>query len=262
MDLLPRLDPASVCAVPRSFAVGPFLQLVACSRAKSPFSWMRAHPLWLHVQFANLILGNIGLVILAGQSLKVSATLVTVCLQRMSLQQPAYLDDLVLPESSKCLCNDAGPVASLQAEGGFSSSTHTVIRTPQLVHDRYNENQNIKLSEWSAISGFICALFTFCVPHLHHLRIYSGISVVLIFIFSIIALAISIHDRACLCAALMAQVCRTVAFPSSKFLPLYFSFEPVILCTASRGKCQLVCFAGRTTPGRPPVPCESKTSQP
>ncbi len=69
----------------------------------------------------------------------------------------------------------------------------------QLVHDRYNMNQNIKLSEWSAISGFICALFTFCVPHLHHLRVYSGISVVLIFIFSIIALAISIHDRASLC---------------------------------------------------------------
>ena len=68
----------------------------------------------------------------------------------------------------------------------------------QLVHDRYNMNQNIKLSEWSAISGFICALFTFCVPHLHHLRVYSGISVVLIFIFSIIALAISIHDRASL----------------------------------------------------------------
>jgi len=67
------------------------------------------------------------------------------------------------------------------------------------VHDRYNMNQNIKLSEWSAISGFICALFTFCVPHLHHLRVYSGISVVLIFMFSIIALAISIHDRASLC---------------------------------------------------------------
>ena len=62
------------------------------------------------------------------------------------------------------------------------------------MHDRYNMNQNIKLSEWSAISGFLCALFTFCIPHLHHLRIYSGISVVLIFIFSIIALAISIHD--------------------------------------------------------------------
>jgi hypothetical protein len=65
---------------------------------------------------------------------------------------------------------------------------------PQLVHDRYNMNQNIKLSEWSAISGFLCALFTFCIPHLHHLRIYSGISVVLIFIFVIISLAISIHD--------------------------------------------------------------------
>jgi hypothetical protein len=90
------------------------------------------YPVWI-LQFANLILGNIGLVILAGESLK-------------------------------------------------------------LVHDRYNMNQNIKLSEWSAISGFLCALFTFCIPHLHHLRIYSGISVVLIFIFVIISLAISIHD--------------------------------------------------------------------
>ena len=78
--------------------------------------------------------------------------------------------------------------------------------TSQLVHDRYNMNQNIKLSEWSAISGFICALFTFCVPHLHHLRIYSGISVILIFIFSIIALAISIHDRASQRAPLLCSV--------------------------------------------------------
>ena len=68
----------------------------------------------------------------------------------------------------------------------------------QLVHDQYTTNENIKLSEWIAISGAVCALFTFVIPHLHHLRIYSGISVVLIFIFSIIAIAISAHDGLCI----------------------------------------------------------------
>ena len=64
----------------------------------------------------------------------------------------------------------------------------------QAVHDQYTDNQNIKLTEWSAITGGVCALFTFVMPHLHHLRLFSAISVVLIATFSVITIAISIKD--------------------------------------------------------------------
>lgn len=62
------------------------------------------------------------------------------------------------------------------------------------VHDQYSENQNIKLTGWSAITGGICAIFTFLIPHLHHLRVYSAISIVLITIFCVIAIVIAIKD--------------------------------------------------------------------
>ena len=55
-------------------------------------------------------------------------------------------------------------------------------------------NQNIKLTEWIAISTAVMALFTFAVPHLHHLRLFSGFAMGLIFVFVGIAVAISIHD--------------------------------------------------------------------
>ena len=64
------------------------------------------------------------------------------------------------------------------------------------MHDQYDANQNIKLTEWSAISGGVCALFTFAIPHLHHLRVYSAISIVLITMFCVIAIAISCKDGA------------------------------------------------------------------
>ena len=114
----------------------------------------------------------------------------------------------------------------------FCADSRSMCPPAQLVHDRYNTNQNIKLSEWSAISGFICALFTFCVPHLHHLRVYSGISVVLIFIFSIIALAISIHDRASLC---LLRHCRE-------------AHARGLLCQLLI--CGLVSLGSRNAPGR------------
>lgn len=72
----------------------------------------------------------------------------------------------------------------------------TRVLVSQAVHDQYSENQDIKLTGWSAITGGICALFTFTVPHLHHLRIYSAISIVLIITFCTIAIAISIKDGA------------------------------------------------------------------
>lgn len=87
----------------------------------------------LILQFSNLIFGNIGLVILAGQSLKA-------------------------------------------------------------VHDLYSDNQNIKLTEWSAITGAVCTVFTFFMPHLTHLKAYSGISILLISLFAGIAIVISIKD--------------------------------------------------------------------
>ena len=42
------------------------------------------------------------------------------------------------------------------------------------------------------------ALFTFTIPHLHHLRVWSAIAVALIFVFTLIAVGIAIKDGASL----------------------------------------------------------------
>ena len=64
------------------------------------------------------------------------------------------------------------------------------------MHDQYNDSLSIKLTEWIAISAAVMALFTFTMPHLHHLRMWSAIAVALIFVFTFIAVGIAIKDGA------------------------------------------------------------------
>ena len=60
----------------------------------------------------------------------------------------------------------------------------------------YNDSTSIKLTEWITISAAVMALFTFTIPHLHHLRVWSAIALGLIFVFTFIAVGIAIKDGA------------------------------------------------------------------
>lgn len=71
----------------------------------------------------------------------------------------------------------------------------------QAVHDQYSDSLSIKLTEWITISAAVMALFTFTMPHLHHLRVWSAIAVALIFVFTFIAVGIAIKDGASPCQA-------------------------------------------------------------
>ena len=61
--------------------------------------------------------------------------------------------------------------------------------TFELYSDKY-----FSLAEWIVVAGAAIGAFAVCVPNLHHLRIYSTISCMLVFVFTIIVVAISCHD--------------------------------------------------------------------
>lgn len=81
------------------------------------------------------------------------------------------------------------------------------------MHDLYSDSLSIKLTEWIAISAAVMALFTFTMPHLHHLRVWSAIALGLIFVFTFIAVGIAIKDGASVSGSLRARpvqlACRT-----------------------------------------------------
>ena len=61
--------------------------------------------------------------------------------------------------------------------------------TFELYSDKY-----FSLAEWIVVAGAAIGVFAVCVPNLHYLRIYSTISCILVFVFTIIVVAISCHD--------------------------------------------------------------------
>ena len=61
--------------------------------------------------------------------------------------------------------------------------------TFELYSDKY-----FSLAEWIVVAGAAIGAFAVCVPNLHYLRLYSTISCVLVFIFTIIVVAVSSHD--------------------------------------------------------------------
>lgn len=71
-----------------------------------------------------------------------------------------------------------------------------VFHRMQAVHDMYSDSTTIKLTGWIAISTAVMALFTFVMPHLHHLRFFSGVAMALIFVYVGITIGISIKDGA------------------------------------------------------------------
>ena len=71
------------------------------------------------------------------------------------------------------------------------SYTHCILLqgTFELYSDKY-----FSLAEWIVVAGAAIGAFAVCVPNLHYLRLYSTISCVLVFIFTIIVVAVSSHD--------------------------------------------------------------------
>lgn len=101
----------------------------------------------------------------------------------------------------------------------------------QAVHDQYSTSTGIKLTEWIAISTAVMALFTFVMPHLHHLRLFSGIAVALIFVFVGIAVGISIKDGAPLQRGkhshrTRVNICFSMFFISAEFTCWAGGFTP------------------------------------
>lgn len=62
------------------------------------------------------------------------------------------------------------------------------------MHDLYNQNQNIKLADWMIVAGACNGIFALAIPHLHGLRLWSGIACACTIIFVIIVVGISAWD--------------------------------------------------------------------
>ncbi|KAK9807181.1 hypothetical protein WJX73_004815 [Symbiochloris irregularis] len=62
------------------------------------------------------------------------------------------------------------------------------------MHDLYNDNQNIKLADWMIVTGACNGIFALCIPHLHGLRLWSGIACGCTIVFVVIVVGISAYD--------------------------------------------------------------------
>ena len=71
----------------------------------------------------------------------------------------------------------------------WSDKSLVLQGTFELYSEKY-----FSLAEWIVVAGAAIGAFAVCVPNLHHLRIYSSISCVLVIIFALITIAISCHD--------------------------------------------------------------------
>ena len=69
----------------------------------------------------------------------------------------------------------------------------SVMDAVQGVFTLYNTTY-FSLAEWIVVAGASIGLFAVCVPNLHLLRVWSSLSCFLVFIFTIIAIAIACKD--------------------------------------------------------------------
>lgn len=64
----------------------------------------------------------------------------------------------------------------------------------QAVYVLFRDDHIMKLPYFIAISGFVCALFAICIPHLSALRFWLGFSTFFSLIYIIIAFVLSLQD--------------------------------------------------------------------
>lgn len=64
----------------------------------------------------------------------------------------------------------------------------------QAIYVLYRDDGALKLPYCIAISGAVCALFAFGIPHLSALRIWLGFSTFFSFVYIVIAFVLSLRD--------------------------------------------------------------------
>ncbi|KAJ7296440.1 hypothetical protein O6H91_19G005000 [Diphasiastrum complanatum] len=62
------------------------------------------------------------------------------------------------------------------------------------IYVTYNDSSDLKLPHWVAITGGVCFIFAFFVPHLSALRVWLAISGILTSIYIVIVLVLSVRD--------------------------------------------------------------------
>ena len=77
----------------------------------------------------------------------------------------------------------------------FSPSLHSgKMPAAQGMYIQYGDNENMKLSEWMIVAGACMAIFSLTIPHLHGLRVWSGIACACTIMFAVIVIGIAAWD--------------------------------------------------------------------
>lgn len=102
----------------------------------------------------------------------------------------------------------------------YLSAQPEAVRCMQSVYTTFKPEGEMTLPEFIVILGAVWLLASF-IPRWHSLRYIAALAVVCTFIFSIIAIGLSIH------AGLCSQGCK---FPRCCYIDIPASLHPCVLC--------------------------------